>query len=144
MKKALVFVLTLVMVMAMAVPAFAATSSPAATEEDLKPALVSTSAEVTLVSAEEIEEMSEEVQATFAEAKEKLEDVVPEGMAVRYFFYFVTEEACDVEFDFDGTTDVVIMQYVDGEWVELEYTVNADGTVTVLNMNDAPVVILFK
>lgn len=145
MKKALVFALAFVMVLGLAIPASAASSSPAGTTEDLKPLVVTTTSEsYKIVSTEEVEELPEEAQKVFAEAKEKLADAVPEGMAVRYFFYFVTEETCSVEFDLGDYSELVFMQYIDGEWVELEFTVNESGTVTVLDVVDGPMAIFVK
>ena len=93
MKKALGLVLAIVMVLGLAIPASAAVSSPAGSEEDLKPFLITAdSDEYGIATAEEVSELPEEVQEVFAEAKENLEEAVPEEMVVRYFFYFYTNE----------------------------------------------------
>ena len=145
MKKVLVFALALVMVLGMAIPASAATGSPTGTKEDLKPFLVSaTSDEYRIYTTEEVADLSEEAQKVFAEAKESLEDAVPEGMVIRYFFYFYTSEPCDAVFRIEGYQELVFMQYVDGEWVTLEFTANEDGTVTVLNVVEGPMAIFVK
>ena len=145
MKKALGLVLAIVMVLGLAIPASAAVSSPAGSEEDLKPFLITAdSDEYGIATAEEVSELPEEVQEVFAEAKENLEEAVPEEMVVRYFFYFYTNEPCDAVFRIEGYQELVFMQFIDGEWVELEFTINADGTVTVLNVVDAPMAIFVK
>ena len=145
MKKALGLVLAIVMVLGLAIPASAAVSSPASSEEDLKPFLITAdSDEYGIATAEEVSELPEEVQEVFAEAKENLEEAVPEEMVVRYFFYFYTNEPCDAVFRIESYQELVFMQFIDGEWVELEFTINADGTVTVLNVVDAPMAIFVK
>lgn len=162
MKKALVFALALVMVLGMAIPASAATGSPTGTAEDLKPTVVTvttteselivsaTTDSYQVISTEEVEKLPEEAQEVFAEAKESLTEAAPEGMAVRYFFYFAVtaedeeEQTYSVVFDLDDYTEVVFMQFVDGEWVELEFVVNEDGTITVLGVVDGPIAIFVK
>ena len=145
MKKALVFALAVALVLGMAIPAAAAVGSPAGSKEDLKPLLVTAdSDEYGIVTAEEVSELPEEAQKAFAEAKENLEEAVPEGMVVRYFFYFCTNETCDAVFNVEGYQGPVFMQYVDGEWIMLESTANEDGTVTVHDVVDAPMAILVK
>ena len=63
---------------------------------------------------------------------------------IRYFFYFYTSEPCDAVFRIEGYQELVFMQYVDGEWVTLEFTANEDGTVTVLNVVEGPMAIFVK
>lgn len=144
MKKVFAFVLAVIVIMSLAVPAFAVTS-PGANKEDLKPLVVSTShKEVRVYSTEEVAELSEEVQKQMVEAKKALKAVVPEGMAARYLLYVSTDETCSVVFDLKDYTKAVFMQYVDGEWVELEFTINADGTITVEKIVEGPIVIFTK
>lgn len=144
MKKALGLVLALVMVLGMAIPA-SAVGSPTATTEDLKPLLVSaTSDEHKAYTAEEVDELPEEAQKTFVESKEKLEEAIPEGMVARYFFYFASNDTCDAVFNVEGHTVLVVMQYIDGKWVEMEFIINEDGTITVLNAVDGPMTFLVK
>lgn len=148
MKKALVFALMVAMVLGLAIPASAATGSPAGTTEDLKPLVVSTTADsYQILSTEEVDQLPEEAQETFAQAKEDLAEAAPEGMAARYFFYLLftdEEESHTVVFDLDDYTEVVFMQYVDGQWVELEYTINADGTYSVEKVVDGPIAIFVR
>lgn len=148
MKKALVFALMVAMVLGLAIPASAATGSPVGTTEDLKPLVVSTTADsYQILSTEEVDQLPEEAQETFAQAKEDLTEAVPEGMAVRYFFYFVpsdTEQTHSVVLELDDYAELVFMQYIDGEWVELEFTVSEDGTITVLNVADGPMAIFVR
>ncbi len=148
MKKALVFALTVAMVLGLAIPASAATGSPTGTAEDLKPLVVTTTADdYQILSTEEVDQLPEEAKEVFAEAKETLAEAAPEDMAARYFFYFQPigeKESYNVTFDLDDYTEVVFMQYIDGEWVELEFTVNADGTITVLGVVEGPMAIFVR
>lgn len=163
MKKAVGIILALTLVMSLAIPAAAtvgtpaaaSVSSPTATPEDLKPLVVETSSpNLEIMSAEEIEDLPEAKQEAYAEAMKSLEedkDVVPEGMAVRYVFYCsVTEdgttanEALSMTVELDGFKELVIKQFIDGKWVELEYVINEDGTITILNVVDGPMAIFVK
>lgn len=163
MKKAVGIILALTLVMSLAIPAAAtvgtpaaaSVSSPTATPEDLKPLVVETSSpNLEIMSAEEIEDLTEAKQEAYAEAMKSLEedkDVVPEGMAVRYAFYCsVTEEgttaneALSMTVELDGFKELVIKQFIDGKWVELEYVINEDGTITILNVVDGPMAIFVK
>lgn len=149
MKKALVFLLTLALAVGMALPVCAA-SSPTATKEDLVPELVIADGETVeyeIISMEDIDKLPEEAQETVAEAKEKLTEAAPEGMAVKYFFYFSTEKTVAPTIkiaDMDNFESMVIMQFIDGEWVELEYVINEDGTITIIDAVDAPMAIFVK
>lgn len=149
MKKALILLLTLALAVGMALPVCAA-SSPTATKEDLVPELVIADAETTeyeIISMEDIDKLSEEVQETVAEAKENLAEAAPADMAVKYFFYFSTEKAVTPTVkvaDMDSFESMVIMQFIDGEWVELEYVINEDGTITIIDAVDAPLAICVK
>lgn len=144
MKKALSFVLAVVLVMGMAI-SVSAVGSPTATEEDLKPTLVGDTAKnITIITVEDIDELPEEEQKVFVEAKEKLADATPKGMAVKSFTYFSTTEksvSAVLKLDAADGAKMAFMQFVDGEWVELEYEINEDGTVTVLNVVSGPLAI---
>ena len=148
MKKALVFALTVAMVLGLAIPASAATGSPTGTAEDLKPLVVTTTADdYQILSTEEVDQLPEEAKEVFSEAKETLAEAAPEDMAARYFFYFQPigeKESYNVTFDLDDYTEVVFMQYVDGQWVELEFVVNEDGTITVLGVVEGPMAIFVR
>ncbi len=169
MKKMMMFALVAALMVSLAVPA-SAVGSVTATEEDLKPTvvpaapveeesqlLVSAEAnEFAIVSAEEVEELTEEAQEVFVASKDALEAAVPEDMAVRYFFYCITDETSSAVFDLSETIDLTnynaeevfedlaIMQFIDGEWVEVAFTVNEDGTITVYGIVTAPMAIFVK
>ena len=44
----------------------------------------------------------------------------------------------------EKTEGIVVMQFVDGKWVELKCTVNGDGTVTIEGVVKAPMAIFTK
>lgn len=163
MKKAVGIVLALVLMMSLAIPAAATVgtpaaapvSSPTATPEDLKPLVVETSSpNLEIMSAEEIKDLPEEKQQAYADAMKSLKEdknVVPEGMAVRYLVYCsvtedgtTTNDALSVTIELDEFKELVIMQFIDGKWVELEYVINEDGTITILNVVDGPMAIFVK
>lgn len=163
MKKAVGIFLALTLVMSLAIPAAAAegtpaaapVSSPTATPEDLKPLVVETSSpNLEIMSAEEIKDLPEAKQQAYAEAMKSLKEdknVVPEGMAVRYLVYCsITEEGLtsddvfSVTIKLDDFEELVIMQFINGKWVELEYVINEDGTITILNVVDGPMAIFVK
>ena len=141
MKKALAIILAFAMVLGMAISVSAvAVESPAASEGDLKPFLIfGTSEEYAIYTPERVNELPKEAQEIFSEAKEKLAEVIPEDMAARYFFYFQTNEPCSAVFSLDNYLEnyeeIVFMQYIDGEWVELESFINAPGTIKVMDEN---------
>lgn len=157
MKRALALVLALALVMTLAVTGFAAgeadkaVASPTATVEDLVPVIVEVEqkTEFYAVPSEDVEKMSEAEQKTFADAKDALAEAVPEGMAVKYFFFLAktedaTSESTAVVFNIEDYTQVVFMQFINGKWVELETVLNPDGTITVLKMVEGPVAVFVK
>lgn len=147
MKRVLVFVLAVVMVMSMAVPA-AALASPGATKKDLTPILTEESELIVeLHNTEEVLKLSKEIQSLMAEAKGKLKDVCPEGFSVKYFFYVEitgSEGPVSVHFEPIEHSEIMFKQYVNGAWVELEHTINEDGTKTVRGVVEAPMAVFVK
>ena len=122
--------------------------SAGAQKDRLLPGGYKTSSSMVLLhSTEMVPHLSEEVQNLMAEAKEQLKDACPAGFAVKYFCYveIVGADAsgsvvCEkLEF-----TKIQFAQYVDGEWVELSHKVNADGTITVDNVQEGPMAIFIK
>lgn len=166
MKKAIVLVLALVLTMGLAVPAAAAgTASPTApttSETTTAPLPEVTASEVTaadstVIVVEPVEatdaKLAAEEKTVLASAQTALTEAAPAGMKAQYFFFVkVTEK--DTGKTYDGNVamtiklanaeGVVVMQFVDGKWVELKATVNADGTVTIEGVVDAPMAIFTK
>ena len=167
MKKALVLVLALVLTMGLAVPAAAAgTASPKApttSETTTAPLPEVTTSEVkaedgTVVVVETIEatdtaKLAEEEKTELAAAQTALAEAAPAGMKAQYFFFVkvtakddATKEVGPVAMTVkvDNAANVVVMQFVDGKWVELKTTVNADGTITIEGVVTAPMAIFTK
>ena len=154
MKKALVFVLAVMLVMSMAVPTLAATASPKAPESSStttasKPETVVTGdVKVELVAVEEVKDLPAEAQETFTAAQETLKDAAPAGMKTQYFCYFKAETKdnapATVTLKVANASAVVVKQFVDGKWVELEAIINADGTVTIQGVVEGPIAIFTK
>lgn len=137
MKKVLIFVLAIVMVISMAVSAFAQTNPNLKEDSDL-PALTKESSEVIVLrSVEDVQELTKE-------AKAMLKDACPQNFAVEYFFYAEVEGSATVVFDPIPHEEILFKQFVDGEWVELDFTVNADKTITVEGVVDAPMAVIVK
>ena len=147
MKRMLVFVLAVILVMSMAVPA-AALTSPGASADDLTPGLSKVSnIQVILHDLEEVVDMSEAVQKLMADAKEKLKDACPEGFAVKYFCYVEiigADKVASVDFDPMEHSEIMFKQFIDGEWVELKSTVNEDGSIIAYGVVEAPLAIFTK
>ena len=147
MKRVLVLVLAIAMIMSMAIPA-AALASPGASADDLTPGLGKVGyVQVILHDLEEIVDLSEAVQDLMAEAKEKLKDACPEGFAVKYFCYVEiigAEGVSSVDFEPIEHSEIMFKQYVDGEWTDLEVTVNEDGIIIAKNVVEAPLAIFTK
>lgn len=149
MKKALSFALALVLVVSLAAPTALAASPTAPVESATTtaplPVVVSTGSEdVAFVTTKDAEKLPEEARAVLEEAQNALKDAVPEGMKAQYFFYVDAKGSSDVVLKVDNVTEIVVKQFIDGKWVELEATINPDGTVSVKNVVAGPIVICTK
>lgn len=160
MKKAFTFVLAVVLVMAMAVPAFAV-GSPVAPAYPM-PEVVAVEAEtedgvkvtviVDLVPVEEAPILSEEAQEIYAAAQETLEEECPDGMNVMYFCYVTILQEGEAEkvisvtltLRIEDITEIIVKQFIDSKWVELESIINGDGTVTVKGVREGPLAIFTR
>lgn len=139
MKRMLGFVLTLVLVMSMVAPVAAAAN----TTDDLnKPFMVSsTSKDGECAFLNEVDKLTEDEIAALTEAqKEELKAAV-KGMDTQDLFYFSTSEPATVVFLAPDIRDVSVKQFIDGKWVDLKTTINADGTITVEKAVSAPMMI---
>ena len=102
---------------------------------------------VQLHTPEEIAMMSEEIQNRMAEAKEKLKDAIPAGFAAKYFFEMEilgTEDVVSVDFEPIAHSEIAFKQYVDGTWVETEFSIDDNGIITVSGLVEGPVAIFTK
>lgn len=164
MKKALVLVLAFALVMSMAVSA-SATGSPVAPVTDTKttsplPKVLTDRLAnhliIELIPTEKAEDLTPEQQKNFEAAQKSLEDAAPDGMNAQYFFYFTAyyageggerskvTEPLTVPFQVENVSELVVKQYVDGEWVEREVTVNSDGSFDVAGLVEAPTAFFTK
>ena len=149
MKKILAFVLALVVVFSLSAVAFAATGSVTAektTEDGTKATALPTVAEnteVKLTAIDEVEDLPEEAQEAVKEAQETLEAAVPEGMEAQYFFYAESEvfpyELTVTMENVKDAKDFAGKLFVNGEWIDLEYVLNDDGTITITIRENGPV-----
>lgn len=164
MKKAFTFVLAVALVMAMAVPAYAVVSptAPVYNQNTTAPVpeMVGFEAEggenasliVDLVPVEEAPILSEEAQEVYATAQEALEEACPNGMNVLYFCYVTIQQEGEMEkvnsvsltLRIEGITQIVVKQFIDGKWVELESIINGDGTVTIKGVQEGPIAIFTR
>lgn len=170
MKKAIVLALALVLTLSLSIPAAAArTGSPVApntsdTTTAPLPEVVET--EITTddgtkliidpIAADDTENLSEEVQEVLATAQKALKAATPKGMKAQYFFYVQIDkvEADGATTKYDGSvdmivkieniTEVVVKQFIDGKWVELEAIINDDGTITIKGVVEGPIAIFTK
>lgn len=160
MKKAFVLALALVLTLSLAVPASAATSSPKApavseTTTASLPVVADVKAEdgsavvVDMVSVENTKDLTEEAVKDFEAAQEKLAEAAPAGMKTQYFTYVkvtdtegkASSASVTMTVKVSNATKVVAKQFVDGKWVELKVTLNADGTVTIEGLAEGPLAI---
>lgn len=170
MKKAMILALAVMLTLSLAIPAAAATAEspnapetsqtttaplPEIVEEEAK---TEDGAAVTVepVAADKVEEMPAEEQKTFVAAQEALKEAAPKGMKAQYFFYAkVTKTEADgttaksdtpakMTVKVENAAKVVVKQFVDGKWVELETVINDDGTITIMGVVDGPIAIFTK
>lgn len=109
------------------------------------------------VTAENAGKLTNDAQETFASAQETLQEEVPANMKAQYFFYVTivqTDNNRSFVKNYDGSvsmtmkianaTQVVVKQFVDGQWVELEAIINGDGTITIKGVVEGPIAIFTK
>lgn len=152
MKKVLSFALALVLVVSLAAPtAFAA--SPTAPEESATttaplPVVVPSGSDyIVFISTKDVEKLPEKALEELVEAQDTLKDAVPEGMKAQYFCYVHVSSATgsgNVVLKIDNITEIVVMQFIDGKWVEIEATINPDGTISVKSLVSGPIAIFTK
>ena len=88
------------------------------------------------------EEDVKAVVEVVTQAIESLASVVPEGVTVRSFCYAAS--AGEITLKIADASEVTVLAFLNGEWVEIEVIDNGDGTYT-LNLDEAcPIAILTK
>ena len=152
MKKALSFALALVLVVSLAAPTALAASPTAPVESatttaPLPVVVPSASDDVALVATNDVAKLPEGAREVLVEAQNALKDAVPEGMKAQYFLYVDvsnTSGSSDIVLKIDNISEIVVKQFIDGKWVELEATINPDGTVSVKSVVSGPIAIFTK
>lgn len=123
-------------------------NSPAAAPAELLPVLTEESYLVAQThTMEETAVLSEEVQQQSRQAKDALQETCPEGFAVKHFFYLDVLEGegpASIDFMPMNHDEVLLKQFVDGQWVDAAYTENQDGTLSVESAVDAPMAVFTK
>lgn len=116
--------------------------------EDLAPILTPESYEVVdHYSTAAVVTLTEAVQKEMAVAKEALKEACPEGYAVKYFFHFdilTDDSSVTVGFEPIDHNAIVFMQYIDGMWVQMEYTMDEVGILTIEGIVEAPIAVFTK
>ena len=146
MKKVGLILICVLLMVALAVPAFAASSpvAPVATENKTAALPVAAEAMPEGVKLVAVTALTAEAKETVVAAQAALKEAAPEGMAVKYFFYVEAEETVELSLKLGKVESVTIMQFVDGKWIEVESVLNADGTVTIKGVVEGPIAIFTK
>ena len=153
MKKIMTVLLAIMLLVSVAVPAFAASpTAPEATTSKTSSLPVVAGKDqddsCILYSVYDADELTEEECTSFKEAQKSLKKEVPAGMRVKYFFYHqpleATAAACEHTLNIGNFAEVIVKQYLEGKWVELEVKVNENGTITISGIETGPMAIIVK
>lgn len=147
MKKVVSIVLAIALMMTLGIAVYAARGivrleSPVG-EDGLSLLISTTATKGELVRVQDANKLPEESQKVFDDAYNTLEEAVTDEYVARFFFYLSVSEPCDAVFNIDYALSPMFMQYVEGAWTKLECVDNGDHTVTVKNVTDAPMAVLF-
>lgn len=143
MKKTLAFVLVILLVVALAVPAAADSFFGTSVSTEL-PALANETGNVKLYNREEVQNASEDIQNIVEEADDELPNADTDGLGLRYFFFseiLSGEESVSLEFEPIPHNAILFMQFIDGMWVRLGHVIEEDGCITVMDVVNAPLAI---
>lgn len=91
--------------------------------------------------------LPEDIQKQSEAAKDALQEACPQDFAVRYFFFLdVLEGEGPVSITFEPIdhSEIQLKQFVDGQWVDVAFTKNQDGTLSVDGAVDAPMAVFTK
>ena len=146
MKKVLILVLAIIMVINMAIPAFALEGAHAEWER-LLPVLFGDSELVIFYNMQDVQNLSEEDQELMKEAAGNLDEARPDHLALKYFCLTElvgSEDARSIELEWIEHDTMEIKQYIDGEWKLLEHTVTDNRKITVDGVVNAPLAIFIN
>lgn len=86
---------------------------------------------------------------SFSAAQKVIRTAVPAQMKAQYFFFAIplTDEEVNAAFEIEGISqlsDVVIKQYIENKWVEMELALTEEAYVVANNVQKAPMLICTK
>lgn len=112
------------------------------TDEVIVP--ISDDGDFQIIFPEDSNVLSAEQRNIFTAAGSCLEEAFPSDMIVQNFFYLFTTEQCTAAFNINikDYKDILFLQYVNGNWVNLDYIILAGGQIMVDSLVDAPTAIL--
>lgn len=150
MKKVLCAMIVLVMCLAMAVPAFAADFVPSVGYKDA-PSVVGPNSEnigiTSIQNALNNPEANEELLNLYNQIAEDPSQLGVDGDATVTDMFDLSgidgETEVTLKLNNVPNGNVVVKQFVNGQWIDVPVTVNPDGTITCIFANNGPVVILF-
>lgn len=153
MKKAFLTVLALVLMVGLIIPAIAAPgespTAPVVDEDEAAPLPMTNDKEGCFVSIFEAHILPVPDQELFKEAQTALKDVVPDDMAVRYFYFHNVEKTHDHILRIANATEVDAIFYLKNdegkyEWTEFTITDKGNNDYEMLEMPRGPFAILTK
>lgn len=140
MKKIVAFILAVVLVACVAVPAAAKDVLNASVKSSL-PALAENNENVRLHEQKNVQDLSEEKQQAMKDGEKALQDVDTKGLALRYFLYteiLSGDDSVSLAFEPIPHNEIMFMQYINGMWVTLEHSIGDDRIITIPENVDAP------
>lgn len=98
-----------------------------------------------LVALRDAETLTKDQQTALKNALEALPGAVSDDFSVRYFFFSQAAEPYNMQVAMKNAQEAKALKFVDGAWSEMESKLDtAAGTLTVMDMVDAPMAILAK
>ena len=140
MKKIVAFILAVVLVACVAVPAAAKDVLNASVKSSL-PALAENNENVRLHEQKNMQDLSEEKQQAMKDGEKALQDVDTKGLALKYYLnteILSEEESVSLAFEPIPHNEILFMQYINGMWVTLEHSIGKDRIITIPEDVDAP------
>lgn len=143
MKKVLALILVVLMVFGMGIQAFAQENTLTQWDRILPEVSESSTGLVIFYAMDEL--LSEDDKKLMEEALENLDEIREEHLALRYFCMVDivgSESNVEIKFAPIEHDQIKFAQYVDGKWILLDHTVNADATIAVEGAMNGPIAIL--